>query len=178
MRAPTRPVPGLLAMLACAFVHAQEAPPPDVPRVEVIGASPLPGLQVSLPDLPANVQLFKGDAIKRQQQDNLAAFLQQNANSVTLGDAQGNPYQPDLNFRGFTASPLLGVPQGLSVFLDGVRVNEPFGDAVNWDLIPASAIAGVELVPGSNPVYGLNTLGGALAVTTRSGRSHPGTSAQ
>jgi outer membrane receptor protein involved in Fe transport len=77
-------------------------------------------------------------------------------------------------FRGFTASPLLGTPQGLSIFQDGVRVNEPFGDAVNWDLIPMNAIAGMNLMPGSNPVFGLNTLGGALSITTKNGRTHQG----
>jgi outer membrane receptor protein involved in Fe transport len=87
---------------------------------------------------------------------------------------QGNPFQPDLAFRGFTASPLLGTPQGLSVFQDGVRVNEPFGDIVNWDLIPQSAISSVQLIPGSNPSFGLNTLGGALAVYTKSGTQYPG----
>lgn len=180
MRVIARPVLIFPATLTCAslFAHAQDTPGQAVPRVEVIGTAPLPGLLTPLADVPANVQLFKGDAVNRQQQDNLAAFLGQNAGSVTLGDAQGNPYQPDLNFRGFTASPLLGVPQGLSVFQDGVRVNEPFGDTVNWDLIPTAAIAGIELVPGSNPVYGLNTLGGALAVTTKNGRSQPGTASQ
>src|SRR5438067_8311536 len=120
MRAPIRPVTSLLAMLACTCtctcIHAQESPAPapapvpalPMPRVEVIGTSPLPGLQAPLPDVPAGVQVFKGAAIERQQHDNLAAFLGQNASSVTLGAAQGNPYQPDLNFRGFTASPLLG----------------------------------------------------------------------
>jgi outer membrane receptor protein involved in Fe transport len=77
-------------------------------------------------------------------------------------------------FRGFTASPLLGTPQGLSIFQDGVRVNEPFGDAVNWDLIPMNAIAGMNLMPGSNPLFGLNTLGGAIAITTKNGRTHQG----
>src|SRR6185437_11274022 len=88
--------------------------------------------------------------------------------------AQGNPYQQDLNFRGFTASPLLGTPQGVSIFQDGVRVNEPFGDVVNWDLIPQSAIASIQLIPGSNPAFGLNTLGGAVAIYTKSGAEFPG----
>jgi outer membrane receptor protein involved in Fe transport len=95
--------------------------------------------------------------------------------SVNINETQGNPLQPDLNYRGFSASPLLGTPQGLSVFVDGVRVNEPFGDTVNWDLLPRSAIAGIDLIPGSNPAFGLNTLGGALAVRTKSGDTHPGT---
>src|SRR5688572_31386198 len=79
----------------------------------------------------------------------------------------------DVSYRGFTASPLLGTPQGLSVFQDGVRVNEPFGDVVNWDLIPQNAISSMALVPGSNPAFGLNTLGGAIQIQTKTGRTHP-----
>lgn len=82
---------------------------------------------------------------------------------------QGNPFQPDLNFRGFTASPLLGTPQGLSVYMDGVRLNQPFGDVVSWDLIPRSVIGSIALMPGSNALFGLNTLGGALAIQTKDG---------
>src|SRR5262249_39598594 len=80
--------------------------------------------------------------------------------------------------RGYTASPLLGTPQGLSVYMDGVRLNQPFGDVVSWDLIPRIAISEVTLIPGSNPLFGLNTLGGALAVQTKDGRRQPGTAVQ
>ena len=66
-------------------------------------------------------------------------------------------------------------PEGLSVYVDGVRVNESFGDTVNWDLIPESAISTVTLMSGSNPVFGLNTLGGALSIQTKSGHDNPGT---
>ena len=91
---------------------------------------------------------------------------------------QGNPFQPDVNYRGYTASPLLGTPQGLSVYMDGVRLNQPFGDIVSWDLIPRTAIASTTLMPGSNPLFGLNTLGGALSIQTKSGVTHPGTMLQ
>jgi len=64
------------------------------------------------------------------------------------------------------------------VFLDGVRINEPFGDVVNWDLIPQAAINTIQLIPGSNPTFGLNTLGGAIAVMTKNGRSNPGGEAE
>ena len=60
------------------------------------------------------------------------------------------------------------------MFQDGVRINEAFGDVVNWDLLPRSAISSVQLIPGSNPVFGLNTLGGALAIYTKSGAQYPG----
>jgi outer membrane receptor protein involved in Fe transport len=146
-----------------------------LPQVRVVGAALLPGLDAPLGEVPASVQVFSGRNLERSHQDNVAGFLADSATGVTLSAAQGNQYQPDLNFHGFTASPLLGVPQGLSVYQDGVRLNEPFGDAVNWDLVPASAIAGIELVPGSNPLYGLNTLGGTLSVVTWNGRTHPGT---
>ena len=89
---------------------------------------------------------------------------------------QGNPIQPDLNYRGYTASPLLGTPQGISVYMDGVRLNQPFGDVVSWDLIPRIAISETTLIPGSNPLFGLNTLGGAISIQTKDGRSDPGTS--
>ena len=75
---------------------------------------------------------------------------------------QGNPLQADLNDRGYTASPLLGTPQGLSVDMDGVRLNQPFGDVVSRDLIPRIAISTATLMPGSYPVFGLNTLADRL----------------
>ena len=87
--------------------------------------------------------------------------------SVYINENAGNPYQPDINYRGYTASPLLGTPEGLSVYLDGVRQNQPFGDIVAWDLIPKVAIRDMALIPGSDPVYGLNTLGGAISVQTK-----------
>jgi outer membrane receptor protein involved in Fe transport len=94
---------------------------------------------------------------------------------VNINEVQGNPFQPDVSYRGFVASHLAGTPVGLSVFQDGVRVNEAFGDTVNWDLMPRFAIDRIELVPGSNPLFGLNTLGGALTVRTKNGFTHQGT---
>ena len=108
----------------------------------------------------------------------LPDLMERSFDSVNINQSQGNPYQPDINFRGFTGSPLLGTPPGLSVFQDGVRINTPFGDTVNWDLIPNSAISTITLIPGSNPVFGLNTLGGAIAVTTKNGFDFPGFVAQ
>ena len=93
-----------------------------------------------------------------------------------VNEVQGNPFQPDVNYRGYTASPLLGTPQGLSIFMDGVRLNQPFGEVVSWDLIPRIAIASMTVVPGSNPLFGLNTLGGALSIQTKDGKSNAGTS--
>jgi outer membrane receptor protein involved in Fe transport len=113
--------------------------------------------------------------------DDLAAqdlgdLMGRHLGGVMVQDLQGNALQPDVHYRGFTASPLLGTPQGLSVYLDGVRMNQPFGDVVSWDLIPRAALQSLTLMPGSNPLFGLNTLGGSLALQTKDGRSAPGTS--
>jgi outer membrane receptor protein involved in Fe transport len=116
--------------------------------------------------------------MQRQQTLDLADYLNSNFSGVNISASADNPFQLDINYHGFTASPLLGTPEGLSVYVDGVRVNESFGDTVNWDLIPESAISTVTLMSGSNPVFGLNTLGGALSVQTKSGHDNPGTELQ
>ncbi|MDQ6916368.1 MAG: TonB-dependent receptor plug domain-containing protein, partial [Pseudomonadota bacterium] len=173
-----RAVPLTLALAGIVLTAAARADNPaevfELPRVEVIGTTPLPGLGTELSDVPANVQIFGNRDLARQRPLDLTGFLDRNANSVGVGSGQGNPYQQDLSFRGFAASPLLGTPQGISVFLDGVRINEAFGDVVNWDFLPRSAISTIQLIPGSNPVFGLNTLGGALSVYTKSGAQYPG----
>lgn len=140
----------------------------------MVASTPLDGLGVPVNQVPSNVQVVKGQTLQNQQSLGIADFMNQNMAGVNINEAQNNPYQPDVNFRGFTASPLLGTPQGLSIYQDGVRINEPFGDTVNWDLIPQNAISSVSLMPGSNPLFGLNTLGGALSVQTKSGEHHPG----
>lgn len=178
---PKAALAGAFACIASAQTQAQTANPAEaleLPTVEVIGTTLLPGLGTPIGDVPSNVHVITSRDLERRPENSVANYLERNATSVSVNAAQGNPYQPDVGFRGFTASPLLGVPQGLSVFQDGVRINEPFGDTVNWDLLPQSAIASMQLIPGSNPVYGLNTLGGALAVYTKSGSAYPGGSLQ
>src|SRR5262249_34677682 len=145
---------------------------------QVVGTTPLPGLRVALHDVAANVQRLGDAELSRPGPRNLVERLDESVGSVSVHAAQGNPYQLDVAFRGFNASPLLGAPQGVAVSQDGGRINEPFGDVVNWDLVPLTAIADMQLMPDSNPVYGLNTLGGALALQTKRGRDYPGTSAE
>jgi outer membrane receptor protein involved in Fe transport len=120
------------------------------------------------------VQVVTGDDLARMPGVHAGAQMADALASVHVNEAQNNPFQPDIQFRGFAASPLLGLPQGVALYQDGVRLNEPFGDTVNWDLLPTGAIASVNLLPGSNPLFGLNALGGALTVQTKNGFSHPG----
>ena len=168
---------------ACLTAHVAYAAdatpaPTTLPSVEVIGTTPLPGLGLARELIPAPVQTATGADIQRSNAVNLADFLNRNLGSVHINDMAGNPFQPDVNYRGFIASPVLGTPQGLSLYMDGVRLNQPFGDVVSWDLIPKSAISSITLMPGSNPLFGLNTLGGALSIQTKDGRSNPGAAIQ
>ncbi len=145
-----------------------------LPQVEVVGTSPLPGIGIEKDKLPYDVQTVTSEQMYQSQTLNLTDFMSRNLLGVNINEVQGSPFQADITYRGFRLSGILGSSQGMSVYLDGVRVNEPFGDVVNWDMIPEAAIGNVTLVPGSNPVYGLNTLGGALAFTTKSGLTAPG----
>ena len=145
-------------------------------QVDVVGTTPLPGVDRSLDEIPAPVQTATDSDIEQSGALDLSDFLNRRVSGVYLNEVQGNPIQPDLNYRGYTASPLLGTPQGISVYMDGVRLNQPFGDVVSWDLIPRIAISETTLIPGSNPLFGLNTLGGAISIQTKDGRSNPGTS--
>jgi outer membrane receptor protein involved in Fe transport len=147
----------------------------ELQQITVIGNTPLPGLGLPLNQIPANVQTANSQDMQSQQTLGIADYLNNNFSGVNVSESADNPFQLDINYHGFTASPLLGTPEGLSVYVDGVRVNESFGDTVNWDLIPQSAISTVTLMSGSNPVFGLNTLGGALSLRTKSGHDNPGT---
>jgi outer membrane receptor protein involved in Fe transport len=97
---------------------------------------------------------------------------------VGLFDDQGSRLQPELDVRGFIVSPVVGQPQGVSVFLDGVRVNEPDAQEVNFDLIPTDAIAHAELVRGPSAIFGKNSLAGSLLLFTDRGESTPRASAE
>lgn len=140
----------------------------DVEVIEVHGATSLQTGSDAAP-IFGSVQSLSQKQIEESVSRSLPELLKTQFASVNLNDAQNNPFQPDLQYRGFTASPLLGLPQGISVYLNGGRINEAFGDTVNWDLMPLDAIDTVSLYSGSNPLFGQNTLGGALTLNTKTG---------
>ncbi|CAM8350348.1 CirA Outer membrane receptor proteins, mostly Fe transport [Candidatus Methylopumilus universalis] len=146
--------------------------------INVYSATPLPSFGLPLNIIPANIQIATPKAINNQTGVSLADYMNNNMQSVSTTEMGGNPWQPEITFRGFSASPLLGMPQGISTYVDGVRMNEPFGDVTLWDKIPNFAIGGMQLIPGSNPLYGLNTLGGAIAMQTKNGRDARGASTE
>ena len=146
--------------------------------VSVLSPTPIGVANQSLDEIPVPVQGLTAKDLEDSNARDLTELMDKRLTSMYINENAENPYQPDVNYRGYTASPLLGTPEGLSVYLDGVRQNQPFGDIVAWDLIPKVAIKDMALIPGSDPVYGLNTLGGAIAVQTKDGRNAPGGSLQ
>jgi iron complex outermembrane recepter protein len=188
--ATTRPLPFMRPMrtallLAASFpallagrAHAQTAPtaPPASPPTEevtVVATSPLIGGGVNRNLLPADTQVLGTAEINRNGAPSALNALSTDVAGINLDSASGNPYQPSLFYNGFEASPLQGTSQGVAVYLNGVRFNQPFGDTVNFDLIPDEAIAHVN-VEGSNPIFGLNALGGAINISLKNGFTYQG----
>jgi iron complex outermembrane receptor protein len=162
------------AQTAPAGPNSQPQPPiVTLPTVEVIGISPLLGTGIDRDKVPSATYSFSAPDLQREGSANLTRTLSERLGGVTINETQNNPFQPELQYRGFVASPLNGTPQGLAVYQNGVRINEVFGDTVNWDVIPDRAINRMNVL-GSNPVFGLNALGGAVALEMKNGFTFQG----
>ena len=135
----------------------------------------LRGSEQPLNKIPSTVQTVTPRQIDVDRgTDNILATFARATPGVNISDSQGNSNRADLNYRGFTASPVQGVPQGLAVYQNGIRINEAFGDVVNFDLIPPQAIQRIDVVTG-NPVFGLNAIGGAVNIQMKNGFTWQGT---
>lgn len=152
---------------------ASAQPPPAAPTVrlpalEVSAPARLPDAPLPLDQVPGSVQIITGESIRESGATNLQEFLTR-LPGVTINDEQGNSQQPDVSFRGFQATSVTGVPQGISVFVDGVRVNEPTVEEVNFDLLPLDDVERIEVLRGPTALFGRNALGGSINIFTRRG---------
>jgi len=143
------------------------------PTTPVSGSASSSSSGIDVDKVPASVNIADVNQIQRTRSLNIADALQKYVPGIIVSEVTGNPFQPDVQFRGFVASPVAGTPQGLAVYQNGVRSNEAFGDMVHWDLIPTAAIRSVTVVT-NNPAFGLNALGGALALEMKDGFTAPG----
>ena len=139
-----------------------------LPTIVVIGVTPVPGMTVPADKVPGNVQTLTSADLRQNGNSSLIDGLSTHLGSVNINDTLADAFQPDILYRGFEASPVLGTPQGLAVYQNGVRINEAFGDTVNWDLFPDVAIDRLDIV-SADPLFGLNALGGAVSVTMKNG---------
>jgi outer membrane receptor protein involved in Fe transport len=183
-------VPLLALHAALASVAAAQAPVPAparpaardttarrdttqrLPVIEVLG-SVLPSAGPAVGSgVPARISLVSGEAIDSWEPRLLSDALASQP-GISLYDDLGSPFKPTLVTRGFTASPVVGLPQGVSVFLDGVPVNEPDAGQVNFDLLPLEHVRRVELLSGTASLLGPNALGGAINLVTQRGDGAP-----
>jgi outer membrane receptor protein involved in Fe transport len=163
-------------MLTCVAARAQQPPAVSLPQIDIIAPSPLLGSGIDRDTVPAETNVLKGNDLSRggtTAMPDAVRALNEQVGGVNLDSASGNPYQPTLVYHGFQASPLQGTPQGLAVYVNGVRFNQAFGDTVNFDLLPDVAIEEMNL-EGSNPVFGLNAIGGALNIQLKNGFTYHG----
>ncbi len=147
-------------------------PPASMPPITVVGSTPLMGSDLNRDQVPETTQVLDAGDIVRTGVPSLTRAILDNVASATINDTEGNVFQPDILFRGFTASPVAGTSEGLAVYVNGARFNDAFGDTVNWDLIPPSAIASASL-EAANPVFGLNALGGSISIRLKNGFGNP-----
>ena len=145
----------------------------ELDEIVVVGVTPVPGFKVDKDKIPGNIQTLRSSDLTRNGAAGMLGALDQQISTVNFNDTLADPFQPEVLFRGFQASPVLGTPQGMAVYQNGVRVNEAFGDTVNWDLIPDIAIDRIDVLNATS-VFGLNALGGAMTVTMKNGFSHQG----
>jgi iron complex outermembrane recepter protein len=161
---PTRTAAPRVAAPSAPAARPSPAPAAPVP--------PDPSL-IDRDKVPSNVQTLSAPDFETEKAPNLLDAMSRGLPGVTLTDQTGNEFQRSVDYRGFVASPVVGTPQGLAVYQNGVRVNEVFGDVVNWDFIPEKAIRSLTLMP-SNPVFGLNAIGGAISIDMKNGFNYKG----
>ena len=150
------------------FACAAALPAWAMDEITVVGTTPVPGMTVNVDKVPGNVQTLRASDLNQDGTPSLIGALNTHLGSANINDTLADAFQSDILYRGFEASAVLGTPQGLAVYQNGVRINEAFGDTVNWDLFPDIAIDRIDIVSG-NPLFGLNALGGAISVTLKNG---------
>ncbi|TAL91202.1 MAG: hypothetical protein EPN69_10745 [Rhodanobacter sp.] len=158
-------------------IHDHRATGTDPDQESVRGrvqATAIPeGAAIDADKIPGNVQTLSAADLSRNGSASMTQAMNTQLGSINIDDNLNGPFQPDILYRGFETSPVLGTSQGLAVYQNGGRINEVFGDTVNWDLFPDIAINRVNLV-SSNPVYGLNALGGTVSIDMKNGFNYTG----
>jgi outer membrane receptor protein involved in Fe transport len=140
---------------------------------DVVRISPVAGSEIPVDKIPGAVGTISSSDLQRYGAQSPVEAVQQRVPGVIINDTLGSPLATDLQYRGFSASPLNGTPQGLAVYQNGVRINEVFGDSLNWDTVPSFAIRDIAVM-SSNPVFGLNALGGSVNLVMKDGFSFQG----
>ena len=168
LRAASRPAPRPAAAPVIRSA-SRAAAPASTPTPAAPAVSPV----VVQYAVPAAAYTLSATELQNTRAFDLVGNLQRQTPGLTVNDVAGNPFQPEVDYRGFLASPIAGTPQGLAVYQGGVRINEAWGDNVYWDMIPNIAIDRFSVVSG-NPLFGLNAIGGAVTLDMKNGFTYQG----
>ena len=148
------------------------------PEVNIISISPVQGAGIELDRVPSNIQIINQNELSDKKNFSVVESLNNKAAGISISNLNSSPMQNDINFRGYVAGPLLGTAQALAIYQNGMRVNESFGEVVQWDLVPDFAIQNMQLFPGGDPVFGQNAIGGALSLQMKNGFDFVGMNSQ
>ena len=144
-----------------AVSYAQDTLPPVV-----VTSTRLRDIEQPVSQVPGKVVVVTADEIEKLGAKTVQEVLQYQT-GIVLYDGVGNELQQTVDMRGFNAQPVTAT----SVFIDGVRVNEPDFNTINFNLIPIEDIERIEILPGTATVFGRNALAGVINITTKRGRT-------
>ncbi len=148
------------------------------PDVDIISITPIQGSGVTLDRMPSNIQTINSKDLEDNKNFSVTESLNKKTAGVSISNLNGSPMQNDINFRGYVAGPMLGSAQSMAIYQNGMRVNESFGEIVQWDLVPEFAINSMQVFPGGDPVFGQNAIGGAISMGMKNGFDFDGLEAQ
>ncbi|MBI2230284.1 MAG: TonB-dependent receptor [Deltaproteobacteria bacterium] len=155
----------LLFLFFSSTIHGAEPPREDTLDPVVVTDTRLRDVEQPASRVPGKAIVVATDEIQKLGATTVQEVLQYQT-GIVLYDGVGNEFQQTVDMRGFNAQPVTAT----SVFVDGVRVNEPDFNTINFDLIPIEDIERIEILPGTATVFGRNALAGVINITTKRGR--------
>lgn len=144
------------------------------PDVNIISVSPVQGSGLDIDRVPGKIQSIGREQIDKKKNFSITETLNREASGISLFNLNSSPMQNDINFRGYVGGPLLGTAQSIAVYQNGMRVNESFGEVVQWDLVPDFAINNMQIFAGGDPIFGQNAIGGAITMEMKNGFNFDG----
>ena len=163
----------VLIALSYSFSHSQDKTY-VAPDVNIISVTPVQGSGLNIDRVPGKVQSINRQQVGKKKNFSITETLNREASGISLFNLNSSPMQNDINFRGYVGGPLLGTAQSIAVYQNGMRVNESFGEVVQWDLVPDFAINNMQIFAGGDPIFGQNAIGGAITMEMKNGFNFQG----
>ena len=161
----------LMCVVQMTPVHAErvgayEESPSSIQQLPevLVTDTRLPSVEENILAIPAKVTVISVEDIQESGATTVQEAIAQTT-GVVMHNQVGNAFEQTIDFRGFNGNPV----SSTSVFVDGVRVNDPEFGFVNFDLLPLETIERIQIIPSSSAIYGNNAMGGVINITTKRG---------